>query len=204
MNDKTLLIAAVSLLVGGFLLIVIAGQAQIAGKVVQEDAPEEDSSDNVNEVYVCSSGTCNPESAREICIDGKWSACPSEQVCVRGSCTVPKSGGSSTPFVSSSGSSGSSVVTTSSIGEIEGSKTLEVGEEIIKFNMNGESYTLQINNIETTSASLGLNGIDAILNVGEEKGFDGNGDNTNEIKIKLKSVNLVKNKISLIVTEASA
>jgi len=130
---------------------------------------------------------------------------------------VPKSGGSSTPFVSSSGSSGSSVVTTttsstptsksmttSSIGEIEGSKTLEVGEEIIKFNMNGESYTLQINNIETTSASLGLNGIDAILNVGEEKGFDGNGDNTNEIKIKLKSVNLVKNKISLIVTEASA
>lgn len=142
---------------------------------------------------------------------GSASATDSTQTSV--SCTDCSSGSSSSSSsTSSGGSSSSSAVGTggvsggtlvNTLGELSSERTIELGrDEKINFNVNGQKHTLKINNLTNIDALISVQSELQVftLGVGDSIKISVENDDQPELKVYLKSINIIKNKATLVLT----
>lgn len=123
-------------------------------------------------------------------------------------CTNCPSGGSSTSSSSSGGAGGAGGEgsKTYQIGELSSAQLVEAGSgERIKFNISGDEHTITLINVTETTAKITIESKKQTftLNLGEEIKVDLNEDNNADISVKLKSVNIITKKASIILERIS-
>ncbi len=125
-------------------------------------------------------------------------------------CTNCPSGSSSSSSSSGGGSGGSGGGGAAQkiylIGELSSAQLVEVSNnEKIKFNVSSIEHTLTINNITETSVRITIESKKQtfVLNLGDEIKVDLDEDNNADISVKLKSINIITKKASIILEKIS-
>ncbi|MBI2452141.1 hypothetical protein HYV50_03625 [Candidatus Pacearchaeota archaeon] len=161
---------------------------------------------------VCSGTQCNPKNSQQICINGQWASCPSDQVCNLGNCVTPKTiflaagsggGGGGGGSSSSSPASPETPETTTSLGEITGGMPEEIslGEKAL-FTINSTEHSVKLQQLtETTTIVQVKNGDSFTISLGEEKLMDDDNNGQNDFSIQLRSINIILNKAKFIITQ---
>jgi len=106
---------------------------------------------------------------------------------------------------SSSGSGGGDIGsgTTYVLGDLTSTKTVEVKDtENVKFNISGVGHVLTLRNHTETTATFTIRSETQTitLSLGDEKKIDLNSDGISEISVKLKTINIISNKVTLVLT----
>ncbi len=164
---------------------------------------------------ICLDTQCNPQNSQQICNNGQWVNCPSDQVCSLDACTIPSkiktivSGGSGGGSSSSSGSTTTSdsapaqLEIIQQIGEITGSmlEDINLGEKLI-FTIKGIEHTIKLLELTQTNVKISFkDGETAIFSLAEEKSIDDDNNGQNDFLLKLKSTNTIEKKTRFMITE---
>ena len=113
----------------------------------------------------------------------------------------PTGGGSASTSTGSGGGGGGG--SSAAVSALQGSVTYELGrDEIIRFSLASENHSVQVLNFTPTSVELEVRSEPqrVTLVLGEEKEIDLNADGKGDLRIKLQSVNVLTNKVKLILT----
>ncbi len=159
----------------------------------------------------CSASECNPSNSQQICSNGRWIVCPTDQVCTLGRCETPIQiprvlGGSSyvesggKEVVSSSPAVAQPQETLIPLGTLTYTTTQDLAtNERIVFTISGTEYTLKPAEITSTQATIFWKYTSEsayrtfTLSVGDETIID-------TFSLKLKSINTITNKIRILIT----
>lgn len=117
--------------------------------------------------------------------------------------TVPGALSSSSGSGSGGGGGGGIGKTIKNLGELNIIQTIEISSnENVKFNISGIAHSVSVINVTETKATIVVESKQQtfVLSVGEEKEVDLNEDNKAEIKIKVKSINILTKKVKLELT----
>lgn len=121
-------------------------------------------------------------------------------------------GGGNTYFISGGGGEETSSTSSQSIsqtqhiydlGTLDSEKSVEViNKDIIKFTLSGMQYTIILQDSSQTQATLAISSLSnpTVINVGNAQTIDLNGDGTSDVSIKVKSINVISNKVKLVLT----
>ena len=137
--------------------------------------------------------------------------------CDFGSCinkvTASIGGGGETYFISGGGGGGETSSTSSQsisqtqqiydLGILDSEKSVDViNKDIIKFTLSGAQYTIILQDSSQTQATLQISSLSnpTTINVGNTKTIDLNGDEISDVSIKVKSINVISNKVKLVLT----
>lgn len=138
--------------------------------------------------------------------------------CDLGSCinkvTASIGGGGETYFISGGGGGGGETSSTSSpsisetqqiydLGILDSEKSADViNKDVIKFTLSGTQYAIILQGSSPTQATLAISSLSGsiIINVGKAQSVDLNGDGTSDVSIKVKSINVISNKVKLVLT----
>ena len=85
---------------------------------------------------------------------------------------------------------------------LDSEKSIEaVNNDIIKFTLSGLQYNMVIQSLSQTQVTLAINSLPSItLDVGKTKSVDLNSDGNSDLSIKVKSINVISNKVKLFFT----
>ena len=123
-------------------------------------------------------------------------------VCLTALKKYTSSGGIRRGGSSNGGGGGTSIVQTMptiyELGQLSAETTLDASEnEGIRFDISGTTYLLILNSVTGSQIIININGVQNSISIGEEKRIDLNSDGTNELYMKLRSINLVSGKAKL-------
>ena len=104
-------------------------------------------------------------------------------------------------------SSGSSVVSETQqiydLGTLDSEKSVEImNNDIIEFTLSGLKYNMVLQSLSQTKATLSISSLSnsIIIDVGKTQSVDLNSDGNSDISIKVKSINVISNKVKLFLT----
>jgi len=120
--------------------------------------------------------------------------------------TSSSDSGSSSGSGGGAGSGGGIGSAKFNFGELGSTQDFELGvSETAKFNISNEEHSITVKNLTATRAILRIqsNPQTYTFIVGDEKNIDLNGDDSAEIYLKLKSINIISNKANLILSPIS-
>lgn len=119
-------------------------------------------------------------------------------------CSNCSTGSSSSSSSSGSGAGGAGGATDTSLGEINQATSVELSNnQKINFNISNTVHSLTLTNITDISATITVESEKQTftLMVGDEKEIDLNNDKTNDISIKLKSINVLTKRANFIISK---
>jgi|SRR3989338_3824013 len=189
---------------------------EVTGRaIIRQDgsADRNNQAEASQEQQECSNG-CNPSNIAQVCSNGKWSECSSGKVCSLGQCVTPEkanriivrsSGGGGGGGVAGSSGGGSTVTTASGatyeLGTIEIEKSFElVKNDRAKFTIGNEGYSLSLQDNSATEATITIDSTTYTVKLSSTEQIDLNSDGTPEFSVKLKSINIISNKATFVIT----
>ncbi len=89
------------------------------------------------------------------------------------------------------------------LGALDSEKSAElITNEAIKFTLSGMQYTILLQSLSQTQATLAISSLSnsIVIDVGKTQAIDLNSDGNSDISIKVKSINVISNKVKLVLT----
>ena len=89
------------------------------------------------------------------------------------------------------------------LGALDSEKSAEfITNEAIKFTLSGTQYTILLQSSSQTQAVLAINSLpnSIVIGVGKTQAVDLNSDGNSDVSIKVKSINVISNKVKLVLT----